>query len=96
MYPPLSLILGVKSHFVYILECSDGSLYTGYTTDPERRLRKHNSGRGAKYTRAKRPVRLIFKKGFSNRAEALRYEFKVKKASRSAKLLLSRGELPKP
>jgi len=81
---------------VYILRCSDGSLYTGYSTDAERRLEQHNLGKGARYTRAKRRVKLVFKGEFRNRSEALRYESEIKKMSRSAKLLLLTGQPPGP
>jgi len=84
----------VKSHYVYILECSDGSLYTGYSTDPDRRLRQHNSGKGAKYTRARKPVRLVFKRGFPTRSEALRFESEIKKKGRAAKFKLFAGQPP--
>ena len=46
--------------YMYVLECADGSLYTGYTTDVEKRLKTHNAGKGAKYTRARRPVKLLY------------------------------------
>ena len=58
----------MPTHFVYILECRDGTLYTGWTTDPEARLRAHNEGRGAKYTRARRPVRLVYTECFGTKS----------------------------
>ncbi len=75
--------------FVYLLRCADGSLYCGITTDPERRLREHNSGRGARYTRGRRPVTLIYREHLSSRAEAARREAAVKRLRRSAKLALA-------
>ncbi len=78
-------------HFLYIVVCSDDTLYTGYTTDPERRVAEHNAGRGARYTRSRRPVKLAYLEEKGNRAEALRREVEVKRMSRSRKLLLCRG-----
>jgi putative endonuclease len=74
--------------YVYILRCADGTLYTGVTTDPERRLREHNAGGklGARYTRARRPVELAYQEQAANRAEACRREAAIKKLSREAKL----------
>jgi len=80
---------------VYILRCADGTLYTGVTTDPERRLREHNAGGvlGARYTRARRPVELVHQEAAANRAEACRREAAIKKLTRQAKLA---GFLPSP
>ena len=75
-------------HFLYIVLCSDGSLYTGYTTDPKRRLREHNSGIGSRYTRTRRPVKLAYLEERSSRAEALRREIQIKRLSRNERLLL--------
>jgi putative endonuclease len=75
----------VAGHFVYIAACRDGSLYTGYTTDPIRRIEEHNSGRGSRYTRTRRPVRLAYLEEMETRAEALRREIQVKGLSREAK-----------
>ncbi|WP_182022837.1 GIY-YIG nuclease family protein [Haloquadratum walsbyi] len=58
-------------HYVYIVECSDESLYTGYTTDVERRVREHNAGEGAKYTRGRTPVQLVHFECFDTRSAAL-------------------------
>jgi len=80
----------VARHFLYIVVCADGSLYTGYTTDPARRVAEHNSGRGSKYTRSRRPVRLAFLEERRSRAEALRREIQIKKMGRTEKLLLCR------
>ena len=74
-----------KKHFVYILRCADGSFYTGYTTDPERRTKVHNSGKGAKYTRARRPVELIYTEAFEDKAEAQRREYAIKQLTRAEK-----------
>jgi putative endonuclease len=76
------------SYFCYIVECADGSLYTGWTTDPERRTRQHNAGRGAQYTRARRPVRLAYVEPQSDRAAAMRRERALKALPRPRKLQL--------
>lgn len=71
--------------FCYILECSDGTYYTGWTTDPARREKQHNAGRGAKYTRMKRPVKLIYVEELSSRNEAMKRERAIKKMTRVQK-----------
>lgn len=76
--------------FVYILECADGTLYTGWTTDLERRLEEHNSGRGARYTRGRRPVELIYYEEVADQSTALRREAAIRRLHRSAKLDLIR------
>lgn len=73
-------------HHMYVLECSDGTLYTGYTVDVEQRLCAHNSGRGAKYTAARRPVRLVAQAAFSTKHEAMSAESRFKRLSRRQKL----------
>jgi putative endonuclease len=73
---------------VYILECADGSLYTGIARDLEARLVAHNSGSGAKYTRGRRPVRLLYQETAVDRGSALRREALLKKLSRADKLQL--------
>ena len=78
--------------YVYIVECADGSLYTGISTDIERRLLEHNfSFKAAKYTRSRRPVRLVWSKEVSNRSEASKEEYRIKKLSRKKKLVLVKG-----
>jgi putative endonuclease len=73
-------------HF-YILKCADGTLYAGITVDLLRRVREHNSsGLGAKYTRSRRPVKLVYSKKFSNRSAASKEESRIKKLSRQEKL----------
>ncbi|MDY4697547.1 GIY-YIG nuclease family protein [Selenomonas montiformis] len=64
--------------YTYILECGDGSLYTGWTNDLVRRMKAHNAGRGAKYTRSRLPVRLVYFEEFDSRQEALRREWQIK------------------
>ena len=72
-------------HFVYIVRCTDGSLYTGYARDPEARTRAHNAGRGARYTSGRRPVRLVYSEAFDTLSEALRREYELKQWTRAAK-----------
>ncbi len=71
--------------FVYILRCSDGSLYTGITTKMTRRVDAHNAGTGGAYTRAKRPVRLVFKEIHPDRGSALKREARIKRLPHAAK-----------
>jgi putative endonuclease len=73
------------SHHVYVLECADGSLYTGYTTDVERRVAEHDAGEGAKYTRGRTPVELVHVESFPTRSAALAREHEIKQLSRAAK-----------
>ncbi|WP_394605752.1 GIY-YIG nuclease family protein [Fictibacillus sp. UD] len=73
------------NHFLYILECGDGTYYTGYTNDLAKRLEKHKEGKGAKYTRGRGPLKLVFQKSFSTKQEAMRMEFAVKKLNRAEK-----------
>lgn len=84
----------MRSCFCYILECSDGTLYTGWTTDVERRLKVHNAGRGAQYTRARRPVKLVYSEALPDRAAAMRRELAIKRYPRSKKLLLIETHSP--
>ena len=71
--------------YMYVLECRDGSYYTGYTTDVRRRLAIHNSGKGAKYTRARLPVKLIYVQGFASKEEAMSAEALLKRKKRPQK-----------
>lgn len=72
-------------HLFYVLECNDGSYYAGYTNDLERRVRVHNEGKGAKYTRAKLPVRCIYHEAFATQREAMQAEYRFKQLRRTAK-----------
>jgi predicted GIY-YIG superfamily endonuclease len=72
-------------HFVYIVRCADGTLYTGYARDPRARERAHNSGRGAKYTAGRRPVRLVYQEAFRSIGKALAREYLVKHLTRAQK-----------
>ena len=74
-----------KRAFVYILRCYDGTLYTGYTTDLERRFNEHQHGRGSRYTRTRTPVELVYSQKFRTRRDAMRREFEIKRLSRSQK-----------
>ena len=82
--------------YCYILECADGTFYTGYTNDPARRERQHNAGRGARYTRARRPVHLVYIEPQPDRSTAMRRERVMKTLSRPQKQALiersKRGE----
>lgn len=76
-------------HYVYVVKCRDGSLYTGYTTDVNRRIWEHNhSSKGAKYTRSRRPVTLVYSESYSTRSEAMKREYAIKHLSRIDKLKL--------
>ncbi|TCP22562.1 putative endonuclease [Scopulibacillus darangshiensis] len=80
-----------KTYAVYILECADGSYYTGYTTNVERRLKVHSDGKGAKYTRIRRPLSLIYEEWFDDKSEALKREHAIKKLSKRQKVELVKG-----
>lgn len=81
-----------QENFTYIVKCSDGSLYTGWTNDLDKRVKAHNSGRGAKYTKTRRPVELVYYEKFMTKQEAMSREAKIKQLSRSQKLeLISDG-----
>lgn len=72
-------------HYVYVVECSDGTLYTGYTTDVDRRVEEHNAGEGAKYTRGRTPVSLVHVEKFDDRGGAMSREAEIKTLSREEK-----------
>jgi len=75
-------------YYVYMLECADGTLYTGITTDLERRLEEHNgSEKGAKYTRARRPVKLVYSEPYEDRSSASQREYHIKKKMNKSKKL---------
>lgn len=81
------LFMGNK-HMVYMLHCRDGSLYTGYTTDIERRIMMHETGKGAKYTRGRGPFKLVYKEELSTKTAALQREYEIKKLHRKEKMEL--------
>jgi putative endonuclease len=76
------------SCYCYILECADGTYYTGWTTDPERRVSQHNKGVGAKYTSTRRPVKLVYLETYPNRVDAMKRELAIKKMKRVQKIKL--------
>jgi putative endonuclease len=76
------------SCYCYILECADGTFYTGWTTDPERRVSQHNKGIGAKYTSTRRPVKLVYLETHPNRVDAMKRELAIKKMKRAQKIKL--------
>jgi len=75
-------------NFVYIIKCKDDSLYTGWTNDLEARIRAHNEGRGAKYTKGRGPVELLYTEEFDTKEEAMKREFAIKKWKKEKKLKL--------
>ncbi|MEG0304873.1 MAG: GIY-YIG nuclease family protein [Oscillospiraceae bacterium] len=75
-------------NYVYLLQCADGSLYTGWTNDLEKRVAAHSSGHGAKYTRSRLPVRLVYHEEIEEKGDALRREAEIKRLSRANKLCL--------
>ena len=75
-------------NYVYILRCCDNTLYTGWTTSLEKRLKAHNSGKGAKYTKARLPVEIVYFEEFDNKIEAMKREYAIKQLSRQEKLKL--------
>ena len=80
-------------NYTYILECKDGSYYTGWTNNLEKRLKDHNDGKGAKYTRSRLPVRLIYFEEYETKEEAMSREFAIKRMTRKEKesLCISKG-----
>lgn len=75
-------------NFVYILECKDGTLYTGWTTNLNRRLKEHNSGKGARYTKGRHPVKLVYFEKYLSKAEAMKREYQIKKMTKHKKIKL--------
>ena len=81
----------MSAYTVYILRCGDGTLYTGCTNDLDRRLKAHSMGKGAKYTRARLPVALVYAEDAPDKSQALKREAAIKALSRAEKLALIRG-----
>ena len=77
-------------NYTYILKCKDGSLYTGWTNDLEQRVATHNTGKGAKYTKARRPVELVYFEEFETKEQAMKREYAIKQMARKDKLELVR------
>lgn len=81
----------MDKYYIYILECGDGTLYTGYTTDLDRRLSMHNEGKGAKYTRSRLPVRRVYEESFDTKRAALQREYAIKQLTKRQKQALIKG-----
>ena len=77
-------------NYTYILKCKDGSLYTGWTNDLEQRVAAHNTGKGAKYTKARRPVELVYFEEFETKEQEMKREYAIKQMARKDKLELVR------
>ena len=75
-------------NYTYIVECKDKTLYTGWTNNLEKRMKAHNDGTGAKYTRARRPVQLVYYEEHETKQEAMRCEYQIKQLTRAQKLVL--------
>lgn len=73
-------------NYVYILECSDGTYYTGWTNNLDKRVKMHNEGKGAKYTRGRLPVKVIYCETYNDKKEAMRREYEIKRFSRRKKI----------
>lgn len=79
---------GREMHYTYIVECRDKTLYTGWTTDLEKRIKAHNEGKGAKYTKSRAPVKLVYYEQYETKQEALKREYAIKQLTRKEKLAL--------
>ncbi|WP_227352891.1 GIY-YIG nuclease family protein [Haladaptatus salinisoli] len=75
----------MTTHWVYVVECSDGTFYTGYTTDVARRVAEHDAGDGAKYTRGRTPIELVHAERFESKSAAMSREYEIKQFSRAEK-----------
>lgn len=84
-YPIIKDEAAKMIYYVYILRCGDGSFYTGWTNDLKKRLTAHQEGRGAKYTRGRGPLQLVYTEEFDNKSEAIKREYHIKKMSRKEK-----------
>ena len=78
----------MSKYFVYIARCNDDSLYTGYTNNLKRRETAHNEGKGARYTRGRRPVEIVYSEGFGTKSEAMKREYQIKILKKDAKEML--------
>ena len=72
-------------HYIYIVKCSDNTYYKGYSNNPEKRIKAHNDGKGARYTRGRRPVQLVYYEKYENKSEALKREWEIKHLTREQK-----------
>ena len=75
-------------NYTYILKCNDDTLYTGWTNNLEKRIKDHNDGKGAKYTKTRRPVELVYHEEFETKEEAMKREYAIKQLTRAQKILL--------
>ena len=80
-----------KTYDVYIVQCADGTLYTGYAADARARVKAHNGGQGAKYTRSRLPVKLVYARSFPTKSEAMKEEARIKRLSREEKMKMIAG-----
>lgn len=87
----MRLSLPAVAAFVYLLRCADGTLYCGWSTDPERRLRQHQAGTASRYTRTRLPVELVYEREFATRSEAMREEARIKRLPAPEKRALGAG-----
>lgn len=78
-------------NYTYILKCSDNTLYTGWTNDLEKRLKAHNAGKGAKYTKTRLPVEIVYYETFEDKIDAMKREYAIKQLSRKEKMKLIQG-----
>lgn len=87
----------MKENYTYIVKCADGSLYTGWTNNLEKRIQNHNDGKGAKYTKSRRPVVLVYYESFPTKEEAMSREYAIKQLNRAQKeaLIYSDASAPK-
>ena len=83
-------------HYAYIVKCSDGTYYTGYTNDLEKRLLAHNAGKGAKYTRNRLPVEMVYYEEYEEKSEAMKREYAIKRLTREQKEKLISGKVLLP
>ena len=83
-------------HYAYIVKCSDGTYYTGYTNDLEKRLLAHNAGKGAKYTRNRLPVEMVYFEEYEDKSEAMKREYAIKRLTRKKKKKLISGKVLPP
>lgn len=81
----------ISMNYTYILKCSDNTLYTGWTNDLEKRLKAHNAGKGAKYTKTRLPVEIVYYESFEDKIDAMKREYAIKQLSRKEKLKLIQG-----
>ncbi len=92
--PGLSIMIadikaaGERMNYTYIVECRDKSLYTGWTTDIEKRIAAHNEGKGAKYTKSRRPVKLVYTEEHETKNDAMKREYAIKRMTRQEKLAM--------